>query len=198
MADIKHFDPDTVLDTVVLLFWQRGTADTGIRDVVAATGLSRSSLYATFGGKRELHLAALERYAEHRSRPPLDRLAADDRGLPAVEEFFTRLVETRCTGAQAGWGCLVSNTHTAPGPADPAVRALLDRQHERLRTALHTALRTARQRRQLAPDTDPDAAAELLALLTHGINLRSRAGADPARLRAVATTALDALTPRPA
>ncbi|MFJ5228495.1 TetR/AcrR family transcriptional regulator [Kitasatospora sp. NPDC088391] len=193
MADTKHFDPDTVLDTVVLLFWRRGTADTGIRDVLAATGLSRSSLYATFGGKRELQLAALERYAEDRSRPPLDRLAADGRGLPAVEEFFARLIDTRCTGAFAGWGCLVSNTHADAAPADPAVRTLLDRQHERLRTALRTALR----HHPLAPGTDPDTAAEILALLAHGINLRSRAGADPAHLRAVTTAAITALAPRP-
>jgi TetR/AcrR family transcriptional repressor of nem operon len=62
VPDVKHFDPDQVLDTVVRLFWQRGAGATGIQDVVATTGLSRSSLYATFGGKQALYLAALRRY----------------------------------------------------------------------------------------------------------------------------------------
>lgn len=53
MPDVKHFDPDTVLESVVRLFWRQGVASTGIQDVVTATGLNRSSLYATFGGKQE-------------------------------------------------------------------------------------------------------------------------------------------------
>ncbi|MFC4533945.1 hypothetical protein [Sphaerisporangium dianthi] len=43
MPDVKHFDPDTVLDQVVHLFWQRGGETAGVAEVVTATGLSRSS-----------------------------------------------------------------------------------------------------------------------------------------------------------
>ncbi|MFI6495115.1 TetR/AcrR family transcriptional regulator [Streptomyces sp. NPDC050564] len=39
---------------MVRLFWRQGVATTGIQDIVNATGLNRSSLYATFGGKQEL------------------------------------------------------------------------------------------------------------------------------------------------
>lgn len=69
MPDVKHFDPDAVLGQVERLFWQRGAASTGIAEVVAATGLSRSSLYATFGGKQQLYVKALRRYVERRSQP---------------------------------------------------------------------------------------------------------------------------------
>jgi TetR/AcrR family transcriptional repressor of nem operon len=43
-------------------------------------------LYATFGGKRAAHLAALQRYVDQRSRPVLNASASDDRGLPAIAE----------------------------------------------------------------------------------------------------------------
>jgi hypothetical protein len=56
-----------------------------------------------------------------------------------------------------------------------------------------TALRTARERRQLGPDADLAAAAELLALLAYGVNLRSRAGAEPSGLRGTVSTALASL-----
>src|SRR5690349_17225363 len=101
MPDVKHFDPDAVLDQVVRLFWERGAATAGIAEVVRVTGLSRSSLYATFGGKRELHAAALRRYVEGQSRPVFERLAADGSGLPAIGEFFDRLVRARCEGTYA-------------------------------------------------------------------------------------------------
>ncbi|MCX4612765.1 hypothetical protein [Streptomyces mirabilis] len=53
---------------------------------------------------------------------------------------------------------------------------------------------TARRRRQIAAGADPDAAAEVLALLAHGVNLRSRAGADAQQLQRTAAAAIDAVT----
>ncbi|MBR8638914.1 TetR/AcrR family transcriptional regulator [Streptomyces tuirus] len=194
MPDVKHFDPDATLETVVRLFWRQGVASTGIQDIVNATGLNRSSLYATFGGKMQLYHTALERYADSRSRPVLDRLAEDERGLPAVADFFTGLIETRCSGEYAQWGCMVSNAHAGAENVDPAIRALLDRQHKRLRDALHAALLNAQAHGQLAPGADPAATAEVLALLAHGVNLRSRAGADAGQLRQTVATALHAIS----
>lgn len=189
MPDVKHFDPDAVLDTVVRLFWKQGATSTGIQDVVAATGVNRSSLYTTFGGKHELYLAALRRYVDEQSRPVFTRLATDDRGLTAIGEFFDRLIQARCSGEHARWGCMVSNAHLGAEDGDPDVRQVLALHHDQLRAAIRTALETTR----LRPGTDPDATAEQLALLAYGVNLRSRSGADATDLRAAVTAALDAL-----
>jgi AcrR family transcriptional regulator len=45
-----------------MLFWRRGYEATSIGDLVEAIGINRGSLYATFGDKRRLFLASLERY----------------------------------------------------------------------------------------------------------------------------------------
>ena len=198
MPDIKHFDPDSTLDTVLRLFWRQGLASTGIQDVVTATGLNRSSLYATFGGKQELYLAALRRYLKQRSQPLFRRLAEDERGLPAVSEFFVGLIGARCSGEYARWGCMVSNAHAGAENSDPEVRALLDQHHRELRDAMCAALVTAERQGQLSPGADPGASADLLALLTYGVNLRSRAGADAATLRKTVTAALDSIAVRAA
>ncbi|NUT98807.1 MAG: TetR/AcrR family transcriptional regulator, partial [Saccharothrix sp.] len=161
-------------------------ATTGIRDIVDATGLNRSSLYATFGGKQELYRAALDRYVRERSH--LGPLEQDPRGLPAISDFFHRLIDVRCTGEHAGWGCLISNAHAGTENDDPQVRAVLDRQHQRLHNALRDALEAARRHGQT--DTDPEAAASVLALLAHAVNLRSRAGADAEHLRETVDAAI--------
>ncbi|NUP66598.1 MAG: TetR/AcrR family transcriptional regulator [Nonomuraea sp.] len=191
MPDIKHFDPEAALDQVVRLFWERGADVTGIAEVVKATGLSRSSLYATFGGKEQLQAAALRRYMERRSRPVLAELAADTRGLPAVAAFFERLVAARCTGEHARWGCLVTNTHTSAAGAVPEIRQALDAHHATLRAAMRAALEADRG---LRPGLDLEAAAESLALLAYGVNLRSRAGAEAAGLLAGVRAVLDGFT----
>lgn len=175
------------------LFWRQGAATTGIQDIVTATGLNRSSLYATFGGKQELYLAALRRYQERRSRPMFRRLAEDGRGLPAVADFFDDLIRARCSGEHARWGCMAANAHAGAENGDPGVRAVLDRHHQELRDGLFAALTTAEAKGQLAAGTRPAAAADLLALLAYGVNLRSRAGADARTLRGTVTAALDAL-----
>jgi AcrR family transcriptional regulator len=189
VPDIKHFAPDAVLNTVVSLFWKKGATTTGIQDVVAATGVSRSSLYATFGGKQELYLAALRRYIDEQSRPVFTRLAGDGRGLTAIEQFFRQLIQARCSGEHARWGCMVSNAHLGAEGGDPDVRQILALHHDQLRAAMRTALGTAR----LRPGVDPDATAEQLALLAYGVNLRSLSGADATGLLTAVTAALDAL-----
>lgn len=199
MPDVKHFDQDAALDTVVRLFWRQGMAATPVQDIVTATGVNRSSLYATFGGKQELYQAALRRYVEQRSRQVLRRLAGDGRGLPAVAEFFDGLITARCSGEHARWGCMVSNAHAGAENGDPGVGAVLDRHHQELRDALHAALVTAESQGQLTPGADPDAAADLLALLAYGVNLRSRAGASAEALRRTVHAALTSLgRPTPA
>ncbi|KUF19830.1 TetR/AcrR family transcriptional regulator [Streptomyces silvensis] len=193
MPDIKHFDPDRALERAERLFWRHGAATTSIQAVTAETGLNRSSLYATFGGKRELHLAALRRYVRLRSAPVCAALAADPRGLPAVREFFAGLVDARCEGEYARWGCMLVNAYAGEEAADPEVRAVLDGHHRSLRDAFRAVLETARDQGQLAPGVVPGDGAEVLVLLAYGVNVRSRAGAGAGELHRTVAAALAGL-----
>ena len=191
MADVKHFDEAAALAAVEVLFWRRGIAATGIQDVVAATGLSRSSLYNAFGGKDELYAAAVRRYLDQRSRPMFGRLAADGRGLPGVTTFFDRLLRLRCAGEFAGWGCLVSNAN-ADNPPE-AARAVLTEHHAVLKEAFVSALKVAESKQQLRVGVEVDGSAELLTLLAYAVNLRSRSGASRAQLKAAVAAAVAGL-----
>ncbi|BDM69870.1 TetR family transcriptional regulator [Streptomyces nigrescens] len=193
MPDIKHFDPDNALERAERLFWQHGAAKASIQAVTVATGLNRSSLYATFGGKRELYLAALRRYVHHRARPAQRWLTEDGRGLPAIREFFSALITARCSGEHAGWGCMLVNAHTDADHTDPEIRTLLDEHHRQLRDAMHGALQIAREQGQLAPGVSVEAAAEGLVLLAYGVNVRSRNGADADSLLSTVTATLGLL-----
>ncbi|MGP3949776.1 TetR/AcrR family transcriptional regulator [Streptomyces sp. 7N604] len=197
MPDVRHFDVDALLDAVVRLFWRQGMSSTGIQNLVAATGVSRSSLYATFGNKDGLYVAALRRYIERNSTPAFAWLASNPSGLPAIEDFFADLIQMRCSGHYAGWGCMVTNAHSGPECHDPEVRRVLDRHHQQLEKAMRSVLGTAAARGQVPRTLDLDSTAAVLAVVTYGINLRSRAGADPEALGATVAAVLDPLRTTP-
>lgn len=55
-------DRDTALDALLALFWREGYDGATQEALLAATGLSSSSLYRSFGTKSEIFAAALRRY----------------------------------------------------------------------------------------------------------------------------------------
>ncbi len=55
MARTREFDENVVLERARDLFWEQGYTATSIQDLEKALGISRSSIYASFGSKRALY-----------------------------------------------------------------------------------------------------------------------------------------------
>lgn len=62
MARTKEFNEDKALDKAIEIFWHKGYNGTSAQDLVTYLGLSRSSLYDTFGDKHKLFSESLKRY----------------------------------------------------------------------------------------------------------------------------------------
>ena len=60
----RGFDVDEALDRALEVFWRQGYEGTALSDLTAAMGISRPSLYATFGNKQALSRKVLDRYAD--------------------------------------------------------------------------------------------------------------------------------------
>ena len=60
----KEFDVDAACERALDLFWRRGYEATSVNDLVDELGIGKASLYAAFGAKHQLYLAALQRYVE--------------------------------------------------------------------------------------------------------------------------------------
>ena len=67
MGRPREFDVDIALDRAMDVFWSKGYEATSLDDLCEATGLSRSSFYATFGSKRQLLLQSVDRYVDRRN-----------------------------------------------------------------------------------------------------------------------------------
>lgn len=67
MTRPKDFDPEEALQRALEVFQAKGFEGASIQDLVEAMGISRQSLYDTFGDKETLYHSTLERY---RSQAP--------------------------------------------------------------------------------------------------------------------------------
>ena len=157
----RNFDPDLVLENAMQLFWSQGYEATSLQDLLMATGLSKSSLYESFGNKQSLFEAAFTRYFETRARHMLERLEQAESPLGFVRECLLSVLEDAQRGTPRG--CMLVNVANEFSTADPAVQPLIELATRRFRQVFERAFAQAQARGEL-PDRQSPAA---LALYMH-------------------------------
>jgi TetR/AcrR family transcriptional repressor of nem operon len=189
----KAFQPAEALDRAMELFWHRGYAATALDQLVRHTGASRYGLYATFGGKRDLFLASLERYSQAVMDPMLGPLEAARASAPEIRAFFGRVLELiRIPGD--GRGCLMCNTAFERGALDASAARRVRRHFDRVRRLLARALTNASRDGGLSHDLAVPAYADHLLGAAAGSFFLARSGMRMALIRRFVDSALRGLT----
>jgi TetR/AcrR family transcriptional repressor of nem operon len=181
MARTKEFDPETVLDRALDLFWARGYEATSMTDLVMHLGIARASLYSTFGGKHELYLRALERYLELYDPTVVEELSRPGPVLPQIRALITRYADESANDRKH-LGCMVVNAAVELGGYDSAVGRLVEASWTNLETALTQALTRACDQNELPPGAKPQAIARFLLVLLQGMRVLGRAPGSKDRL----------------
>jgi AcrR family transcriptional regulator len=187
----REFDADRALDRVLPVFWRDGFEGASVQALAEAAGVSKPSLYAAWGNKEALFLAALARYGERYGVERVAALEAESDGREAVRGFLYAVVDAYTDPTHPA-GCLVvTGTTTCDSPAVP----------ESVRHALCTALRAgadrlacrlarAQREGQLAADVSADALATYFNTLIAGLGVQAKGGASRESLRAVVDAAM--------
>ena len=176
----REFELDDVLDRAVQLFWDKGYEAASVAELVEATGLSKSSLYGTFGSKEALFERAIDRYVETRVAMLTSVLAEGSLGLDDVAAFL-QLVESEVDSDLGARGCLAVNTSTELGYRDDAVQTVCSGYRTHVRAALQAVFSRAEERGEVAPGSSQDYAELLLGWML-GVAVVVRGGADRAEL----------------
>ena len=93
MARPKAFDEDTALMRAMELFWEQGYAGASLTQLTASMGISRQSLYDTYGDKHGLFLKALDRYCALIGGRMLTALSGDTPGLAEIKATIAALID---------------------------------------------------------------------------------------------------------
>ena len=168
-----QFDRHSALAALLWLLWSKGYDAATQEEMLAATGLSSSTLYRSFGTKADILEAALAQYLAL-----LDEMFAPlehgRRGVADVHAFLDHL-QAQFEGPMCNAGCLVWNTMQNPINGDPRIKTLTERHMHRLRRGLTAALQRAADAGELPPSA-PEYLADALRAGVLGVQARGRAG----------------------
>jgi TetR/AcrR family transcriptional repressor of nem operon len=192
VPDVKHFDQDAALARAMDLFWRQGYEATSVQDLVCELGVSRSSLYATFGDKDRLFQTALQRYCRAEAGPRHDLLHGDGPVLAAVRELLEGIAAAPAVHPDRR-GCLVVNAAMERVPADATTATAVAAQLGRFEEALLGALAHGQARGELDHDQDARALARFLVTVVQGMRVVGKAATDPRMLDDVVEVALGAI-----
>lgn len=173
---------EQTLDRVMEVFWKNGYYDTSVDELVSRTGLHRAAVYGTFGSKRGLFEATLQRYRSTITSAFLEPLAHPAAARAEIDRFF-RAIERAGTSNLNGLGCLMINSSSEVSPHLRSVALIVSSFLDDLRALLRRACVNARTRGELRPETDVDQAADYLVGSVFGVWTVARSPARAVTLR---------------
>ncbi|MDI1256592.1 MAG: TetR/AcrR family transcriptional regulator [Flavobacterium sp.] len=173
MAKLKAFSEDVVLDKAIEIFWYKGYNGTSAQDLVNHLGLSRSSLYDTFGDKRSLFIKALERY-QNKSLNVLKTAleTADDVKLAIKQIFEQAAVESFQDSLTKG--CFMVNTSVELAIHDTDIAAIVNKNRIKIEAVFLYAIERGQDKGQISKAISALALARFLFNNYSGIRVLSR------------------------
>lgn len=191
MARPREFEQSVALERAIDAFWQHGYGAIPVRDLYDAMNIHSGSLYGTFGDKRSLFLASLDRYIDTVSRQAVERIDGAPSGSEGIRAFFEFLIDAMLSGKRR-WGCLVTNSVAGASCRDPDVAARAKLQFARLENAFTKAPARAQNTGELNEGAGPESAMFLVCLV-QGMNVLGKTSPDRKTLQGIVDCALKGL-----
>ncbi len=189
MPPSKSFNETEVLEKAMRLFWEQGYHATSIRDLVGHLGINRASLYATFGGKKQLFSQALALYCSQNRHATQAFLADQVSVKDGIRTLFRNAVDT-ATLDTCRRGCFVVNATTELMPQDDVIKKVLQEHKAGYQNMFYKFLLKGEETGEIIANKDLKAISHLIYTLLSGINVVSKIETNDKDILASANTAL--------
>jgi TetR/AcrR family transcriptional regulator, transcriptional repressor for nem operon len=191
VARPKEFDRDTALQSAIGVFCEHGFEGTSTEALLRAMGISRQSMYDTFGDKRQLYLEALQHYNTAGVADLIDALGGASSPLGGLETALLGFASK--PAANAALGCMGVGAICEFGGSDPKVTLLTETSGRSLLAALVRVIAEAKRAGEIGADVQVRPAAQFMASTIFGLKVSARGGASPETLRGIARMAMRSL-----
>ena len=184
----KQFNKDEALDKAMQAFWMHGYEATSMQDLVDCTGVNRGSLYATYGDKHALFLAALRSY-DQRRRTMLGELEGRYAPREAIRRLFAGIVD-EASPSGSNRGCFMTNTALELAAHDPEVKTLVAAAQEDVEAFFLRMIRRGKAEGAIGAHVKPQETSRALLASLLGVLVLVRSRPDRGVLQSITADAM--------
>jgi len=187
-----QFDPEQALESAMQLFWRKGYEATSLQDLLQATGLSKSSLYQTFGNKHTLFEQCVEHYRRNMIQKMQEMLAQASSGRAFIKQLFLGVFD-ETQGENAHRGCLIMNTASEFAQSDPVIAKLVTQGTKAFAELFQAAITQAIAEGDIPPKKDVKVLASYLMASLTGLKTLVKSGTSAEEVKAITGVILSTL-----
>ncbi|MEC1261305.1 TetR/AcrR family transcriptional regulator [Bacillus swezeyi] len=173
MGRSKEFVREEALRAAMKTFWSKGYDGTSIPDLMHSMGISRSSLYETFGDKQSLLNEAAIYYSQLVGEKRRSILANAKTVKEGLTDYFRYHREVALAENWPG-GCLITNLSIYYAYLDEETKTLVMESMGKLEEAFYNFLEKGKETGELSSTLNSRKTARLLLAINHGMNVVSR------------------------
>jgi AcrR family transcriptional regulator len=188
----REFDMDDALDHAIRIFRERGYNATSIGDLTDAMGLASGSLYKAFRDKREMFLAAFDRYVSLRNDQLRQVVQTTKSARERLRDVLVFYIESS-RGIEGRRGCLVVGSAVELAIGDREVAVRVSGSLARNEAFLAELIRQGHIDKSVPTQVDPDETARVMVYLTQGMRVVGKAGRSPPDISSVIEIAMKLL-----
>jgi TetR/AcrR family transcriptional repressor of nem operon len=192
MARVKEFDESEVLAKALEIFWDKGYNATSMQDLIDGLGISRSSLYDTFGDKRSLFLSVLQQYRDEQGSIMMSLINTSTNIFETIEYMLVSAISS-CIEDKQKKGCFMVNTTIELAPHDQEIKDIVVENKKEFELALSKAIAKGQEKGQIGKTHNPKALAKFVFNTFTGLRVSAKGGADKKTMQEVIDISLSAL-----
>jgi TetR/AcrR family transcriptional regulator, transcriptional repressor for nem operon len=173
MPRLKAFDENDMIEKAKNLFQLKGYEGTSMQDLIDTLGISRSSLYDSFGDKHQLYLKTLNTYCEANVYALIEQAKTTDNPLAFIQTIFTTIIEQTEKDREKK-GCYVVNAVVEFGERNPDVYKIVEANNKAFEKMLENLIIKAQAQKQIATHKNAQQLAKFLFTIICGLRVNAK------------------------
>ena len=187
MARVKEFDEILALEKAMYLFWSLGYDATSIQALEKAMGLTRTSIYNTYGNKRKLFNKTISHYEETVISNIMTTVESEKNIKIAITKMLDGEINLHFNKENPG-GCLIVLSILEKAQHGDESIKLLETIIQNMQIRLEQKISEAKKDGQLSVEIDVHSVAMTIATTVVGIAVMGKAGFSKVSLETIVAT----------
>jgi len=184
----RQFDTEAALVAAMRVFWRHGYAGASIGTLIQAMGISRATMYASFGDKEDLFRKVMDLYEREKTAYMVDALEQPtSRGVAEHLLDGTIALQTNTADPKGSMGIVHSLSHA---PGDESIREFVTERGRYWRDRLIARFEQGARDGDFSESIPPRDLALTLKATTDGLLVAAASGLGETELRGIACTFL--------